>query len=193
MGKVSLVICAICLLFMISAGIKSCSKTSDSNLQREKEKGYNVGVLEGKKAAESDYTKEMEKLKNDYEALLEKNKGILEGKVTESYNQGVQQGIEKMTEEINSAIWDIRNSRCQYSAAKAAICVLEYFVLFFPLREYKMLLTREYTGKKPRSSSVSDCSPIPTPPLNSNSFIHQQAVFVNEFIVDNQLLTFINH
>lgn len=104
MGKVSLVICAICLLFMISAGIKSCSKTSDSNLQREKEKGYNTGVLEGKKAAESDYTKKMEKLKNDYEALLEKNKGILEGKVTESYNQGIQQGIEKMTEEINSAM-----------------------------------------------------------------------------------------
>lgn len=104
MGKVSLVICAICLLFMISAGIKSCSKTSDMNLQREKEKGYNTGVLEGKKAAESDYTKKMEKLKNEYEALLEKNKGILEGKVTESYNQGVQQGIEKMTEEINSAM-----------------------------------------------------------------------------------------
>lgn len=104
MGKVSLVICAICLFFMISAGIKSCSKTSDSNLQREKEKGYNTGVLEGKKAAESDYTKKMEKLKNDYEALLEKNKGILEGKVTESYNQGIQQGIEKMTEEINSAM-----------------------------------------------------------------------------------------
>lgn len=82
MGKVSLVICAICLLFMISAGIKSCTKTSDSNLQREKEKGYNVGVFEGKKAAESDYAKKMEKLKNDYEALLEKNKGILEGKVT---------------------------------------------------------------------------------------------------------------
>lgn len=104
MGKVSLVICAICLLFMISAGIKSCSKTSDINLQREKEKGYNTGVLEGKKAAESDYTKKMEKLKNEYEALLEKNKGVLEGKVTESYNQGVQQGIEKMTEEINSAM-----------------------------------------------------------------------------------------
>lgn len=104
MGKVSLVICAICLFFMISVGIKSCSKTSDSNLQREKEKGYNTGVLEGKKAAESDYTKKMEKLKNDYEALLEKNKGILEGKVTESYNQGIQQGIEKMTEEINSAM-----------------------------------------------------------------------------------------
>lgn len=104
MGKVSLVICAICLLLMISAGIKSCTKTSDSNLQREKEKGYNTGVLEGKKAAESDYTKKMEKLKNDYEALLEKNKGILEGKVTESYNQGIQQGIEKMTEEINSAM-----------------------------------------------------------------------------------------
>lgn len=104
MGKVSLVICAICLFFMISVGIKSCSKTSDSNLQREKEKGYNTGVLEGKKAAESEYTKKMEKLKNDYEALLEKNKGILEGKVTESYNQGIQQGIEKMTEEINSAM-----------------------------------------------------------------------------------------
>ena len=104
MGQVSLVICAICLFFMISVGIKSCSKTSDSNLQREKEKGYNTGVLEGKKAAESDYTKKMEKLKNDYEALLEKNKGILEGKVTESYNQGIQQGIEKMTEEINSAM-----------------------------------------------------------------------------------------
>ena len=104
MGKVSLVICAICLFFMISVGIKSCSKTSDSNLQREKEKGYNTGVLEGKKAAESDYTKKMEKLKNDYEALLEKNKDILEGKVTESYNQGIQQGIEKMTEEINSAM-----------------------------------------------------------------------------------------
>ena len=104
MGKVSLVICAICLFFMISVGIKSCSKTSDSNLQREKEKGYNTGVLEGNKAAESDYTKKMEKLKNDYEALLEKNKGILEGKVTESYNQGIQQGIEKMTEEINSAM-----------------------------------------------------------------------------------------
>lgn len=104
MGKVSLVICAICLFFMISVGIKSCSKTSDSNLQREKEKGYNTGVLEGKKAAESDFTKKMEKLKNDYEALLEKNKDILEGKVTESYNQGIQQGIEKMTEEINSAM-----------------------------------------------------------------------------------------
>jgi hypothetical protein len=89
---------------MVSTGIKSCSKTSDSNLQREKEKGYNVGVLEGKKAAESDYTKKMEKLKNDYENLLEKNKNILEGKVTESYNQGVQQGIEKMTEEINSVM-----------------------------------------------------------------------------------------
>ena len=82
MGKVSLVICAICLLFMISAGIKSCTKTSDSNLRREKEKGYNVGVFEGKKAAESDYAKKIENLKNDYEALLEKNKGILEGKVT---------------------------------------------------------------------------------------------------------------
>lgn len=104
MGKVSLVICAICLLFMISTGIKSCSKTSDSNLQMEKARGYNTGVLEGKKAAESDYTKKMEKLKNDYEDLLEKNKNILEGKVTESYNQGIQQGIEKMTEEINSVM-----------------------------------------------------------------------------------------
>lgn len=119
MGKVSLVICAICLLFMISAGIKSCSKTSDSNLQREKEKGYNVGVLEGKKAAESDYTKKMEKLKNDYEALLEKNKGILDGKVTESYNQGVQQGIEKMTEEINSAMTiKTDNKKTKYKKTK---------------------------------------------------------------------------
>lgn len=101
MEKVSLVICAICLLFI---GIKSCTKTTDSNLQREKEKGYNVGVFEGKKAAESDYTKKMEKLQNDYEDFLEENTKKLEGKVTESYNQGIQQGIEKMTEEINSAM-----------------------------------------------------------------------------------------
>lgn len=104
MGKGSLIICTICLLFLLGAGIKSCSKTSDSNLQREKERGYNTGVLEGKKVAESDYTKKMEILKSDYEQLLEKNRNTLEEKVTESYNQGIQQGIDKMTEEINSVV-----------------------------------------------------------------------------------------
>lgn len=104
MRKVILKIYASCLIIVLSAGIISCSKASEVNLQREREKGYNSGLAEGRKAAESDYTKKMEKQKNDYEELLEKNKNILEGKVTESYNQGIQQGIEKMTEEINSAM-----------------------------------------------------------------------------------------
>ena len=104
MGKFGLFLCAIWFLIVICSGIKSCNKGSERNLSNEREKGYNLGLIEGQKAAKSDYTKKMEKLKNDYEALLEKDRKDLEVKVTESYNQGIQQGKDKMTEEINAAI-----------------------------------------------------------------------------------------
>ncbi|MBR1639341.1 MAG: hypothetical protein IJ688_08145 [Treponema sp.] len=104
MGKVGLVLCAICFLIILSSGIKACNNGSERSLSKERERGYNSGLVEGKKAAEIDYTKKIEKLKSDYESLLEKKKNDLEVQVTESYKQGIQQGKDKMTEEINSVI-----------------------------------------------------------------------------------------
>lgn len=104
MEKVGIVITALCLCFILSAGIKSCKKTNDENLKIEREKGYKQGFSDGKIKAETDFTKIIEQEKKDFESQLEKDKVFYEQKFLESYNDGLQKGIEKISEEINSAI-----------------------------------------------------------------------------------------
>ena len=96
------IIASICLVLIFA--IKSCSSTSDYNLQKSRERGYADGVIKGKNEAETVFSRKLEQQKNDYEALLLQKKNELEQKVKDTYHEGVQKGIQKMTEEINSAV-----------------------------------------------------------------------------------------
>ena len=104
MEKIGFILAAICLCFILGAGVKSCKKTSEANLKIEKENGYKKGFNDGKQKAEEDFLNILEQNKKNYEFQLEKDKAAFEQRVTESYNEGLQKGIAEMTEEINSAI-----------------------------------------------------------------------------------------
>ena len=104
MEKVGIFVIVICLCCIISTGIKSKKRTNDSNLKIERDNGYKKGYVNGQIKAEEDFSKILEKNKKEYEAKLESDRTVLEKKILDSYNEGLQNGIDKMTEEINSAI-----------------------------------------------------------------------------------------
>ena len=94
----------ICLLIVVFVGIKGCSNRSELNLKKEEDRGYNTGFSKGQVEAESYYKKKMEQEINNFENKLSTDKVNYENKVSEAYSEGLQQGIETMTKEIEAVI-----------------------------------------------------------------------------------------
>lgn len=98
------VVFLICVIVVAIVGIKGCSNRSVTNLKNEEDRGYKAGFLKGQQEAESTYKRKMEEEINNYEKILSTEKANLEKKVSEAYSNGLQQGIETMTQEIESVI-----------------------------------------------------------------------------------------
>ena len=94
----------ICFLIVVFVGIKGCSNRSELNLKKEEDRGYNTGFSKGQVEAESYYKKKMEQEINNFENKLSTDKVNYENKVSEAYSEGLQQGIETMTKEIEAVI-----------------------------------------------------------------------------------------
>lgn len=98
------VVFLICVIVVAFVGIKGCSNRSETILKAEEDRGYKAGFLKGQQEAESTYKRKMEEEINNYENMLLTEKNNLEKKVSEAYSNGLQQGIETMTKEIESVI-----------------------------------------------------------------------------------------
>lgn len=94
----------ICVIVVAIVGIKGCSNRSVTNLKNEEDRGYKAGFLKGQQEAESTYKRKMEEEINNYEKILSTEKANLEKKVSEAYSNGLHQGIETMTQEIEAVI-----------------------------------------------------------------------------------------
>ena len=92
------------LCFIAFFGIKSCVQTSDSSLERAENNGYFEGVKKGKAKAETEFSQKLEKAKNEYETILQSEKKALELKVSAAFDDGHQQGVKKMSEDIQAAM-----------------------------------------------------------------------------------------